>query len=114
MEYAHNAFRYFHRNVPSSFQLVDNNNRLVGEFRLSDVLFRNATILQDKYDVLLNGMLKQAIDFAHPMYTPEVKSAFFTYLITQLQFQTQKFLFSYETCFPRSFIRASKSEVIYL
>lgn len=74
VEYAHAAFRFFHKNIPSTFQMIDNDGRWVDELILSDVFLNdNATILQESYDVLLNGMLKQKMAYASPMYTPQVK-----------------------------------------
>ena len=53
--------------------MYDNRNQLVGELLLSDVLLNNnATILQEKYELLLNGMLKQKIAYASPMYSSQV------------------------------------------
>ncbi|XP_055302477.1 peroxidase-like [Sitodiplosis mosellana] len=74
VEFAHAAFRFFHRIIPSTFQMIDNRNQLVGHLFLSDVLLNgNATILQDKYDDLLNGMLKQTIAYVSPMHTPQIR-----------------------------------------
>lgn len=74
VEYAHAAFRFFHKNIPSTFEMYDNHGRWVDELTLSDVLLNNnATILQESYDVLLNGMLKQKMAYASPMYTTQVK-----------------------------------------
>lgn len=72
-EYAHNAFRFFHKNIPSKFQMFDKKNQLVGELVLSDILFTKATILEEVYDNLLDGMLKQEMVYESPMYTPQVK-----------------------------------------
>lgn len=59
--------------------MIDYSNRPVGELVLSDVLFTKATILQERYDDLLNGMLNQTIDYVNPMYTPEVWIDFLAY-----------------------------------
>lgn len=77
VEYANAAFRFFHKNIPKTFKMFDNNNQFVGELILTDYIFRNTSILQERYDDLLNGMLKQTIDYVSPMYNTEVQKFFF-------------------------------------
>lgn len=72
-EYAHNAFRYFHKDIPSKFAFVNESYAVVEKIPVSDLLLKSS-ILNDKYDNLLRGLLIRSILVNRPGYSPEVFS----------------------------------------
>lgn len=71
VEFGMNAFRFFHKNIPSTVEFVDDKGKLVNNTALSDTIIRS-TILQDSYDNLLRGQLQQSISDDVAGYSSEV------------------------------------------
>lgn len=58
IEFANNAFKFFHVNVPSTVQLADESYNITEELRLSDIYF-GLDELSEKFNSFLRGLLRQ-------------------------------------------------------
>lgn len=70
-EFANNAFKFFHINIPSTVQLADETYNVTEEFRLSD-LYGVTNTLPDKYNSFLRGLLRQEQINSQVGYSGEV------------------------------------------
>lgn len=66
-----NAFRFFHKNIPSTVQFVNEQGKLVKELALSDIIIRSL-MLQDSFGDLLRGVLQQSSSDDVAGYSTEV------------------------------------------
>lgn len=73
IEYANNAFRWFHVNIPSNAEVVNDSGELVEQIRLSK-LYLDIKPLDNKFKYygFIRGMMKQKQRMNLPGYTDEV------------------------------------------
>lgn len=67
VEFAHNAFRVLHRNIPSGFRLKGKKIQLSDVFSKAELLKEN-----DNYDEMVRGLLRGGMLVNRPGYSPEV------------------------------------------
>ncbi|XP_055325439.1 peroxidase-like [Sitodiplosis mosellana] len=75
IEYAMNAFRFFHVNIPSNIHVVNDSGALLEKIPLSNT-YLTVDILKEKYNAILRGMMKQKQRMNRVGYTGEVRNLF--------------------------------------
>lgn len=92
IEFGMNVFRFFHKNIPSTVQFVNEQGKLVKELALSDTIIRSL-MLQDSYDDLLRGLLQQSIFDDKAGYSSEVSIIPFQTHLPHRNIQTDRIRF---------------------
>lgn len=77
IEYANNAFRWFHTNIPTNIHIVNRDGDLEDEIPLSDTYLNLTLFTTSKYNGLLGGMLKQKQRMYKVGYTGQVRTEHF-------------------------------------
>lgn len=72
IEFAMNAFRFFHVNLPSTVEMVNKNGRIVEEILLSNT-YGQLDMLKTKYNNILRGLMQQKQRMNRAAYTEEVR-----------------------------------------
>lgn len=80
IEYATNAFRFFHVNIPSKIEVVNASDVCVKKIPLSDT-YLTAEILKKEYIDVLRGMMRQKQRMKRVGYTGEVRFFFSNFFV---------------------------------
>lgn len=83
IEYANNAFRFFHVNILSKIHVVDAASEITEKIPLSDT-YLTLDILKEKYNAILRGMMKKKQRMNRVGYTGEVEFILFEFFFRHL------------------------------